>query len=275
MSAIQTSFFFKHFFNGLFKKRRCVFCEGCCDGTAHPSRISWMLMMFFSSILLFIISNSLVLLGAHWTARLGQTKRQNSRVLCVVFLMGFLSLSVFLFPFLLNCSWKETFSASSETGVCFWVVFFLCACFCWSLLSELKLPLHIQKSPLMCHFEARHSESVSLATERWFLHSGWPPRAAGCWQIAVGWQIRSCAPLICTVGPLALLCFVSQSLNSADDRRQPGTGWAIVVSRRFLESLSSCPKCVFTCNVWSCVFTKWSLLWFLSPSPSDSSNPYP
>lgn len=189
---------------------------------------------------------------------------------------GLLVLVCVFIPFFAQLQLKRNFFCQQwDRSLFLGFFFFVCACFCWSLLSELKLPLHIQKSPLMCHFEARHSESVSLATERWFLHSGWPPRAAGCWQIAVGWQIRSCAPLICTVGPLALLCFVSQSLNSADDRRQPGTGWAIVVSRRFLESLSSCPKCVFTCNVWSCVFTKWSLLWFLSPSPSDSSNPYP
>lgn len=66
-----------------------------------------------------------------------------------------------------------------------------------------QTPLHIQKGSLTCHFGALHAGLVSLVTGLWFLHSGWPPWAAGCRQIAVGWQISSSAPLICAVGPLA------------------------------------------------------------------------
>lgn len=275
MSAIQTSFFLNIFLMVFLRKGDVCFVKAAVMAQhIHPGfhQCWWCFFPPFFSLSFQTLSSYSELIG-----QLGWVKQRDRTLVCFVLYFSWASCPCLCF-YSLFCSTaveKKLFLPAVRQEFVFGFFFFVCACFCWSLLSELKLPLHIQKSPLMCHFEARHSESVSLATERWFLHSGWPPRAAGCWQIAVGWQIRSCAPLICTVGPLALLCFVSQSLNSADDRRQPGTGWAIVVSCRFLESLSSCPKCVFTCNIWSCLFTKWSLLWFLSPCPSDSSNPYP
>lgn len=78
--------------------------------------------------------------------------------------------------------------------------FFSC---CWRLFSELGLHYIFRKSPWRVIFGALHAGLVSLVTGLWFLHSGWPPWAASCRQIAVGWQISSSAPLICAVGPLA------------------------------------------------------------------------
>ncbi len=93
--------------------------------------------------------------------------------------------------------WQQTFSANSESSVA--VVFSVLL----KAVVRAETPLHIQKGSLTCHFGARHAGLVSPVTGLWFLHSGWPPWAAGCRQIAVGWQISSSAPLICAVGPLA------------------------------------------------------------------------
>lgn len=82
---------------------------------------------------------------------------------------------------------------------CCWGFFFMLL----KAVVRAETPLHIQKDSLTCHFGTPHAGLVSLVTGLWFLHSGWPPWAAGCRQIAVGWQISSSAPLICAVGPLA------------------------------------------------------------------------
>lgn len=82
---------------------------------------------------------------------------------------------------------------------------------CWRLLSALKLHYIFRVAVWHVILESCTAALVLLVTDLCFLHSGWPPWAAGCWQIAVGWQIRSSAPLICPVGPLCLTAFFCHS----------------------------------------------------------------
>ena len=78
-----------------------------------------------------------------------------------------------------------------------------------------QTPLHIQKGSLTCHFGAPHAGLVSLVTGLWFLHSGWPPWAAGlptdrCWLTN---QQLSTTNLCCRPSRLTAFCVTVIELN--------------------------------------------------------------
>lgn len=175
--------------------------KSCGNVNTHAPGITGTLMFFlFLSRLYYASKGCFSHVCSLLIGQLGRVKHRDTALVSFVLYYSPPPCSC-LCPF--SCSpdhcWQQTSLPTAGAVLLFF--FFLSMLLKAVVRAETRL--HIQKGSLTCHFGALHAGLVSLVTGLWFLHSGWPPWAAGCRQIAVGWQISSSAPLICAVGPLA------------------------------------------------------------------------
>lgn len=183
--------------------------KSCSNVNTHAPGIT---LMFFSLLLssLFLSwpLNAVPPMCAHCSLDSlagSKTGTQHSCLLCCITHCLAVPVCVLFFLLFSRPLLTTNFFANSESSVV--VVVVVCVFFPTLLKAVVSLSwnsiTYSERGSLTCHFGALHAGLVSLVTGLCFLHSGWPPWAAGCRQIAVGWQISSSAPLICAVGPRA------------------------------------------------------------------------